>query len=149
MAKEEGSMEVSETGTERLGKIVDQITAEGREGSVVELQGQINYLDHVAGNPTKSMDEALAGVYKSIEQLGGYVTHGVSGKEIEEVKKLIEVLVERGIAKDVTKLMLEVMIGKVEEKVTRKEVPDNCGILIVFGPDMEKPLVAVIPRKVQ
>ena len=128
-------------------KIVERVTAVGREGSVRELKSDIAYLDHVRSNPTKSLDEALMVVHEQIAKLGGYVTSGVEAGDIEETNRIVSLLIEKGIFPGGNKWMLDAMIAKIEKRKDEGLVAQNSGILIALDPDNRKLLVVDVQKR--
>lgn len=139
--------EYNENETGEIESVIQQITREGREGSIRELQNRINYLEHVKRNPTKSMPDSIKYMYKEIDSLGGFVTIGVDKENITLVRNIHDELVQRKVLNQDSRRLLEAMMGRVSQRIENDQVMPDSGICLALAPDNSSFLVMDVPKR--
>lgn len=77
--------------------IIKQLTQPNRQGSLQEIETRTNYVLHVRNNPTKSLSDTIEWLYEEINNLGGYVTDGITDNDINLIRQLFAELTKKNV----------------------------------------------------
>lgn len=131
----------------RIKSVIEQITKEGREGSLSELQDRIIYISHVKNNPTKSMPEAIDYLYQEVDNLGAYVTNSVTNEDIDFIKSVHSDLIARQLIAQDSQGRAGMMLDRISSKNDKGETPQGYGICLALAPDNSRLLITEIPKR--